>query len=164
MTEIAERESERYPALKEDLETAARILGDPMSRADAEALEYQSKFRRSELAVIWGGVVAVGLAAGAGLTAADAGAANDAPWSQILSFAELVLTAGLGSLAFITRGLKWQRKWLKRRWMAEMLRGERFMFVGRLGAYAGAPDPDRVLRQRIVEIERLVREGGASDG
>lgn len=139
---------ERHPSLRAEIETADRVLVPAFEDADRKSLEYQRKFRRAELAVIYGSVVAVALGLAASVTGANA-----------YSFFELVLTAGLGSVAFVSKGLKWQRRWLRSRWLAETLRGERLTFIGQLGDYAGAEDPEVALRRRLVDIERAAREG-----
>ncbi len=139
---------DRYPALRGEIEAADRVLMPAFEDADRKALDYQRKFRRAELAVIYGSVVAVAL----GLAASVTG-------TNLFSFLELVLAAGLGSVAFVSKGLKWQRRWLRSRWLAETLRGERLLFIGRLGEYGEAEEPERALRRRLVEIERAAREG-----
>ncbi len=144
--------AERYPSLRTEIEAADRVLVPAFEDADRKALEYQRKFRRAELAVIYGSVLAVALGLAASVTGTSA-----------FSFFELVLTAGLGSVAFVSKGLRWQRRWLRSRWLAETLRGERLLFIGRLGDYAEAEDPERALRRRLVDIERAAREG-QSDG
>lgn len=144
--------ADRYPQLKDDLLAADQALAEAFQEADTRAGSYQRKFHRSQLAIIWGGVAAVGLGAVAGIT--DAG---------YVSLTESLLTAFLGALAFIAGSLKWQQRWLRNRWQAEALRGERFLFVGQLGSYAGEDDRQRVSRVRIVEIEDAA-QGGKSDG
>lgn len=144
--------AERHPSLRAEIEAADRVLVPAFEDADRKALEYQRKFRRAELAVIYGSVLAVALGLAASVTGTNA-----------FSFFELVLTAGLGSIAFVSKGLKWQRRWLRSRWLAETLRGERLLFIGQLGDYAEAEDPERALRRRLVDIERTAREG-QSDG
>ncbi len=145
-----------YPTLKEDLEAAERVLGPAYREADERSLRYQRRFRRTELAIIYGGVVAVGLGVVAGLT-------ETGSLSTTLAVGEAVLAAALGSLAFIARNLRWHKRWLESRWIAEKLRGERFLFVGRLGIYAGASEPERTLRQRLVESRRM-SPGAQADG
>ncbi len=146
----------RFPTLQADIEAADRILDPALEKEDQEALKLQKKFRAAELAIIFGSVIAVGLGLGAGLAAGT-------DMIVVFSFTELLLTAGLGALAFTSRGLKWQRKWLRRRWAAETLRGERFFFIGRVAEYGESAEPERVLRRRMVEIERMVRGGPESD-
>lgn len=153
----------RFPTLRADIETADRMLGPAFEKEDGEALKLQKRFRAAELAIIFGSVVAVGLGLSAGLSGEASMTIGGIPGRHVFSFAELLLTAGLGALAFTSRGLKWQRKWLRRRWAAETLRGERFLFIGRVGEYGESADPERVLRRRIVEIERMVRRGPESD-
>ncbi len=153
----------RFPTLQADIEAADRILGPAFEKEDQEALKLQKKFRAAELAIIFGSVIAVGLGLGAGLAAGADMIIGGQPGRHVFSFAELLLTAGLGALAFTSRGLKWQRKWLRRRWAAETLRGERFFFIGRVAEYGESAEPERVLRRRIVEIERMVRREPESD-
>lgn len=136
-----------YPQLQADMDVADRILKPEFEKADHRAGSYQRKFRYSELAIIYGGVVAVGLGVLSGLEGGSA-----AGWIEML------LTATLGALAFVSGGLKWHQRWVRQRWMAEELRGEHFLFVGRVGDYAEAAEPERVLRSRVVAIERQARE------
>jgi hypothetical protein len=134
--------ADRYPALRDDLRAADDALAEASREAGRRARTYQRKFRRAELAIIWGGVAAVGLGAVAGIT--------DAPY---VSLTESLLAGFLGALAFVAGSLKWHQRWLGNRWQAESLRGERFLFVGRLGRYAGDVDRASVARVRVVEIE-----------
>ncbi len=163
MNDTSLGDAARFPSLEAEIEAADRILTPALAREDEQALQFQKKFRAAELAIIFGSVLAVGLGLGAGLAPQADMSVGSVPGRHLFSFAELLLTAGLGALAFVSRGLRWQRKWLRRRWAAETLRGERFLFIGRLGAYGESPEPERVLRQRIVEIEQMVRRGPESD-
>jgi hypothetical protein len=137
----------RYRALAADIELADRVLEPAYADADARALDYQRRFVRAELTVIWGGVVAVGLGVLAGTTSLAS-----------FSFAASILTAGLGALAALAGGLRWHRRWLRYRWQAESLRGERFLFIGRVGEYAAAAEPDRLLKLHIAQIDKAARE------
>ncbi len=144
--------ADRYPLLKEDMAAADQLLSSALEDADERALDYQRKFRRSEMAVIWGGVIAMSLGVLAGVTGAG-----------VFSFSEAIITSGLGTIAFVAGSLKWQQRWLRYRWQAESLRGERFFLVGRLGAYAGDVDRNQVTRLRMVEIEDQVRGEGTHE-
>jgi hypothetical protein len=144
--------ADRYPLLRDEVEAADQLLSSAYEDADERALDYQRKFRRSELAVIWGGVIAMSLGVVAGVTGAG-----------VLSFAETILASFLGTVAFVAGSLKWQGRWLRYRWQAESLRGERFSLIGRLGAYAGDVDRNQVTRLRMVEIEDQVRGEGTHE-
>ena len=71
------------------------------------------------------------------------------------------LTLALGALALVVRQLRWQERWLGQRTVAETLRSEQFLFLGRIGSYAEADDVKRALEARILDIER---PGGNNDG
>ncbi|MGH7676040.1 MAG: DUF4231 domain-containing protein [Gemmatimonadales bacterium] len=118
-----------------------------MLEAGRRARHFRRQFHQGELAIIYGGVAAAAFGLGASLSE-----------HPVFGFTEVVLTAALGSLAFVARGLKWQRRWLRHRLLAEMLRGERFLFIGRLGPYAGGGAAERILERRVIAIERAVRE------
>jgi hypothetical protein len=159
MTDPASVDLARFPDLRDDIETTVRVLAPAYREADGEAMSFQTKFFRAELAIVYGGVIAVGLAVAAGL----AGGQGQETLRDGVLFAEILLTAALGSLAFISRGLRWHQRWLRNRWMAETLRGEQYLFVGRVAEYGEADEPDRVLRRRIVEIEKATRDVGANE-
>lgn len=141
----------QYPNLAGDLETVEQMLKPAFERADTVALRHQRLFRVAELTVIFGAVVAVTLgaiaAAGSPSPEKTGGALN------VWAVAEAAVTFALGSLIFMVNQFGWHRKWLQYRTVAETLRGEQFLFLGRIGVYAEAEDPKHALEMRVVEIE-----------
>ena len=141
---------DKYPALATDLAIAKEVLDPAFERADAKALSFQTRFRSSELVLIFGAVTAVALGALAAATSLqiDEAAANG--WA----ITEAILTFALSALAFSVRKFRWHERWLRQRTLAETLRGEQFLFLGRTGSYAKAEDLKRALEIRLLEIER----------
>ena len=145
--------TDSYPALDDDLAIANEVIGPAFQRADGAALRFQERFRRSELILIFGAVAAVGLGAVAATGSLPGGASQDATLNAWLAI-EAVLTFALSAFAFTVRGLRWHERWLQQRTVAETLRGEQFLFLGRLGVYANAEDARRALKVRVIDIER----------
>ncbi len=141
--------TDSYPALDDDFGIAKEIIDPAFQRADVAALRFQKRFRRSELILIFGAVAAVAL----GAVAASGALPGDAALNRWAA-AEAVLTFALSALAFTVRGLRWHQRWLQQRTVAETLRGEQFLLLGRLGVYANAEDVRRVLEIRLIDIER----------
>ncbi len=142
------------------IQAAERIVEPAFERADKAAIRFQKLHRWGHLIVILGAVVAVWLGVEAATRAAPAEAAEGGGtsiWSNI----QAVLTGLLGALTLVARRLRWHEKWLGERAVAETLRGEVFRFVGRVGPYANAPDPERALEARTLGIER---DRGIPDG
>lgn len=150
---------DNFPTLEADLKMLTDVLDPAFERADAAALRFQKRFRTSELVLILGAVAAIALGAAA---AAAASPASVAAGSQnIWAVAGTFLTLALGALALVVRQLRWHERWLGQRTVAETLRSEQFLFLGRIGSYAEADDVKRALEARILDIER---PGGNNDG
>jgi hypothetical protein len=148
--------TDSYPALDGDLRIAKEILDPAFERADAAALRFQKRYRQSELILIFGAVAAVALGAVAASGALPGDASQDATLNAWAA-AEAVLTFALSAFAFTVRGLRWHQRWLQQRTVAETLRGEQFLLLGRLGVYANAEDARRALEIRVIDIERQGR-------
>ena len=145
--------STEYPMLAPDIQAAKHIVGPVFDRADRAALRFQKLHRWGHLIVILGAVVAVWLGVEAA-TRAPTGEAAEAGGTSLWSNIQAVLTGLLGAITLVARRLHWHEKWLGMRGVAETLRGEVFRFVGRVGPYARAPDPERALEVRVQAIER----------
>lgn len=139
--------------LTPDIQAAEGITASAFESADSAALRFQKLHRWGHLIVILGAVVAVWLGVEAATRAAP-GEAAEAGGAGIWSNIQAVLTGLLGAITLMGRRLRWHEKWLGERAVAETLRGEVFRFVGRVGPYADAPDPERALKARTLEIER----------
>ena len=148
---------DNYPALEQDLATVREVLYPAFGRADEAALRFQGRFRRSEQVLILGAVVAVMLGAIAA-AASPPHTGSGANARNIWAVGEFLLTFGLGAFAFVVRKLRWHDRWLRQRTIAETLRGEQFLFLGRVGGYAGGED----LKRSLERLRRRLATAGAA--
>ncbi len=130
-----------------DLEVLGRHVLPQYLFEDREALRSQNEFRRDQVILIIGGVIATGLAA---LPAT----ARWNGWSVIAA----IFTAFLAAWASRSRDLASQERWRTSRLKAELLRSEYFLFLGRAKPYDVDGCRTRNLMRRVAEI----RSGGAA--
>ncbi|HEX2211451.1 MAG TPA: DUF4231 domain-containing protein [Longimicrobium sp.] len=130
----------------DDLQVLGKYLLPLYVLEDREALRSQNEFRRDQVVLIIGGVIATGLAA------LPASARWDG-WSVIAG----IFTAALAAWASRSRDLASQERWRTSRLKAELLRGEYFLFLGRAKPYDDPGCRVRNLMRRVAEI----RSGGA---
>jgi len=130
--------------LEDDFKILEERLMDNFRRLDNEALRAQNHFRWQQIILIVGGVVA------STLGAVRVAAPETAPWPGAI---EAVIATTLTAVAFIARQTESQKKYFSNRLKTEMLRGEYFLFLGRLGAYKDDSSRVRNLIRRVVEIE-----------
>ncbi len=121
---------------------------------DAEALRAQNDFRMEQLILIGGGLVATVLGAlhmafGLG-TAADAG--TGLPVTGAWAWAGAVVSAVVATVTARARDLRNQDVYRTSRLKAELLRGEFYLFLGRVGDY-GKPARVGSLVRRVAEIQ-----------
>jgi len=133
----------QFPDLAADFAVLEQELMPSFHRLDSEAARAQNRFRRQQVLLIAGGVITTTLGA------VQASHANMI-WPGL---AEAAVAGLLTSVSFIAREFNEQKKYFSSRLKAEMLRGEFFLFLGRLGNYAN--DADRVpnLIRRVADIE-----------
>lgn len=137
-----------HPAFAEDFEWLERELVPHFRDLDNEALRAQNQFRLEQVALIFGGALAIAL----GTVQA---ALIDAVWPGII---EMVLTAGLAAVVLRVRALKAREHYFTNRLKAETLRGEYFLFLGRIGPYADDRHRAQHLIRRVAEVK--AGEGG----
>jgi len=130
-----------------DLAVLKQHLIPAYEQEDREALRAQNEFRRDQVVLIIGGVIATGLAA-------LPGEAHGPGWKVLAA----IVAAGLAAWATRSRDLNAQERWRTSRLRAELLRGEYFLFLGRVQPYQDESCRTRNLRRRVAEI----RSGGAS--
>jgi hypothetical protein len=141
---------DRFPedveaACADDVALLRRFLIPHFVAEDREALRAQNEFRRDQVVLIMGGVVATGLAA-------LPGEAHWAGWKV----AAAIWTAFLATWAARSRDLSAQARWRTCRLKAELLRGEYFLFLARAKPYDDDACRARNLKKRVAEI----RSGG----
>jgi hypothetical protein len=136
-----------YPVFAEDFEQLEQKLMPHFRELDNEALHAQNQFRLEQVALIFGGALATTLGA---IQAALA----EAAWPGIV---EAVLAAMLVAIALRVRALKAQERYFTNRLKAETLRGEYFLFLGRIGPYADNRYRIQRLIRRVADV-KLGRE------
>lgn len=132
-----------YPEIAADVAVLDRELMPAFRRVDNHALHDQNTFYLVQFAFSLGAVLATAL-----------GAVHAALGGGVLAIGLLETTIsgalGAGALRAYSQGA--QRSYYTKRLQAERLRGEYFLFLGRIGPYARAADPHIVLRQRVEEL------------
>jgi hypothetical protein len=151
------RPGTREPLVKPDVRSAAPELEPDFDVLDAEvlpifyeldqgALRAQNDFRLGRILIILGSTVATALGAvqaalGGGVTA--------------IGVAEAIVAGVFAAVVAFVRGREAQKEYFTTRLKAEHLRGEYFLFLGRVAPYETDDDDERrlLLRRRVAEIE-----------
>lgn len=133
----------QFPDLTSDFAILEQELIPGFRKLDNETLRAQNRFRRQQVILIAGGVIATTLGA---VQAAHA----KKIWPGI---AEAAVAGFLTSVSFIAREFDEQKKYFSNRLKAETLRGEYFLFLGRMGNYANDADRVQNLIRRVADIE-----------
>jgi hypothetical protein len=133
----------QYPELQSDFGVLEKQLLDDFRRLDNKALEAQNQFRLLQIILIAGAVATSTLGA-------IHAALPDAPWPGIT---EAIVAALLTATAFAAKQLDSQKKYFSNRLKAEMLRGEYFLFLSRVGAYNDDSARVQNLIRRVAEIQ-----------
>ena len=139
---VAPADQAVYPLLAEDFAFLEREIMPHFRQLDNEALRRQNQFRLEQLTLIFGGALASALGA---FHVAFA----DATWLGVLEAA-----LGLLLVAISRRAQRFnaQETYLTQRLKAELLRGEYFLYLGRLGLYADPQQRGQQLVRRVKEI------------
>jgi hypothetical protein len=135
-----------YPALKNDLEQADTLIEKVFLPFDREGLETQNTFRREQLGLILLGLTVTVL----GVVQATAG--GGVLW---LGFVQGALAGLAAWRAPILKRRNTIGRYFTMRKKAEVLRGEYFLAVGRVGDYTGLTEPalSRAIENRVATIE-----------
>jgi Protein of unknown function (DUF4231) len=142
--QIVEPEAQnQFPELKSDFEILEQELMPSFRKLDNEALRAQNLFRLQQVILLAGGVITTTLGA---VQAAHA----KERWPGA---AEAVVAAFLTSVSYIAREFNEQKNYFSTRLKAEALRGEYFLFLGRIGNYANDDDRAQNLIRRVADIE-----------
>jgi F0F1-type ATP synthase assembly protein I len=137
-------ERKETSALEDDFKTLEERLMDNFRRLDNEALRAQNNFRWQQIILIVGSLLA------STLGAIRAAMPETAPWPGVV---EALIAAMLAAVAVIAKQTESQKKYFSNRLKAETLRGEYFLFLGRLGEYKDGASRVRNLIRRVAEIE-----------
>ena len=132
-----------FPEFAGDVAVLERGLMPAFRRADNDALRNQNTVHLVQLAFSLGAVLATVLGA---VHAAVGGG------QLAIGLLETTLTGALGAGALRAYSQGAQRSYYTRRLQGERLRGEYFLFLGRIGPYAQTSDAASVLRERVDEL------------
>jgi Protein of unknown function (DUF4231) len=133
----------QFPDLKSDFDILEHELLPSFRNLDNEALRAQNLFRLQQVILIAGGVITTTLGA-------VQAALTKEVWPGV---AEAVVAGFLTSVSYIARQFNEQKDYFSNRLKAETLRGEYFLFLGRLGKYANDDDRVQSLIRRVADIE-----------
>jgi len=133
----------QFPDLKSDFDILEHELMPSFRNLDNEALRGQNLFRLQQVILIAGGVITTTLGA------VQAAHAKEV-WPGV---AEAVVAGFLTSVSYIARQFNEQKNYFSNRLKAETLRGEYFLFLGRMGNYANDDDRVQSLIRRVADIE-----------
>jgi hypothetical protein len=136
----------KWPELAEDFTTLDEVLVPVYDKLDADARRAQNSFRRGQVMIIGGGSVATALGA---VQAALGGG------SLVIGILGALVAGFLGTVTTIVRGQDAQTQYLTTRLKAERLRGEYFLFLGRLAPYDAQDQAQRrrALRDKVDAID-----------
>lgn len=150
------RAGEHYPLVSTELRAASPALGGDFDVLDHEvlpdfyeldegALRAQNAFRLGQLLVLLGGALATSL--GAVQAALGGGVAE-------IGIVEALVGGLLAAGVAYVRGRQAQREYFTTRLKAEQLRGEYFLFLGRVPPYDCDDDSERLrrLREQVSKI------------
>ena len=134
------------PALEPDFEILDAELLPTFHELDEGALRAQNDFRLGRILIILGSALATALGA---VQAALGGGV------MALGVAEAIVAGAFAAVVAFVRGREAQKEYFTGRLKAERLRGEYFLFLGRIAPYETGDDDDRrsLLHRRVAEIE-----------
>jgi Protein of unknown function (DUF4231) len=134
------------PALEPDFDVLDAELLPTFHELDEQALRAQNDYRRGRILIILGSAVATAL----GAVQAALGGGETA-----IGVAEAIVAGAFAAVVAYVRGREAQKEYFTARLKAESLRGEYFLFLGRVAPYDVHDDDERrsLLHKRIVEIE-----------
>jgi PAS domain-containing protein len=141
-----------YPDLIEDFKLLEEQLMRRFHKFDNQSLRAQNTFRLQQLVLLIGSAVA------AILGAIQIALIN----SLIPGVLETLITIFLACMTYIVRSFNAQRDYFTYRLIAETLREEYYLFLGRIGEYADAEKRLLTLKRRVSEItgqKQREREG-----
>ena len=134
---------ERFPLLAEDLRLWAEQHEERFRWLDDRARQLQNQFWRQHVVLIVGGLLATSL--GAAQAAGGGG-------SVVLAVVQSMLAGVLAGITVLVRSRRAQHGYIAARLKAERMRSELYLFLGRVGPYAGPRPADR-LQQQVDDIE-----------
>ena len=141
-------DDEAYGPLSKDLAVVHADLMPAFKTSDEGALRAQNAFRGAQVTLILGGaMIAI-------LGSLQAALGDSVTWPSVL---QLVVGGVLTRVGARQTKLGTQQRYLRQRLVAERLRGEAFLFLGRIGYPA---DLDEARKQLVARVDELAEEEG----
>jgi hypothetical protein len=142
-----------YPeALAADLQVLKKFEDEQRKSLSERARATRRWFDWSQWIGILGNVLLIGLGA------MQAGLPQQSQLNPYLTVTASVLGLIVGGFVLAGRELGWQREWLGTRAASEALKHEFFHFLGRVGPYGEAQDPQLTLRKRLLLVEEELED------
>jgi hypothetical protein len=135
-------EQEKFAAFADDFRTLDEVLVPAYMRLNQEAITRQNAYRWMYVILTFGSALATILEVAR--LEFDVGA---------VGLMGAIAAAIAGSISLTLRALHYHGGYLNARLAAEQLRGEYFLFLGRIGPYADQTDRLTYLRQRVASIK-----------
>ena len=139
---VAASELKKYPAFANDFRTLDEVLVPIYTTLNEEAVTQQNLYRWMYILLILGGALATIL-----------GIVRLAFNVAVIGLAGAIVAATLGCISLALRSLPYHQRYLNARLAAEQLRGEYFLFLGRIGPYADESQRLAYLKQRVLLIK-----------
>lgn len=135
-------ELEKYPTFANDFRILDEVLIPVYVTLNEEAMTQQNLYRWMYIFLIFGGALATIL-----------GIIRLAFDVEVIGLAGAIVAATLGCISLALRSLPYHKRYLNARLAAEQLRGEYFLFLGRVGPYADESQRRAHLKQRVLLIK-----------
>jgi len=139
---IPTEEQEKYAVFAEDFSILDKVLVPAYVKLDQEAIVRQNAYRWMYVILIFGGALATIL--GVVRLTFDIGA---------IGLAGAIAAGIVGCISFALRTLHYHGRYLNARLAAEQLRGEYFLFLGRVGPYNDEATRLAYLKNRVASIK-----------
>ncbi len=138
MTPIV-KDTEKYPALAADFKVLEDILVPTYHKHDRNAITLQNAYWWTYVVLIVGGAIATILGILQLVISVDS-----------VGIAGAIVAAFMGCATLALNSFHYQERYMDSRLVAEELRGEYFLFLGRLGDYRGeGQERIEALRERV---------------
>jgi Protein of unknown function (DUF4231) len=126
-------------------------------RLEGQIVWYDAKAKRNQRNYRVASVVEIGISAAIMIVAS---------LPSPVTYRSVSLAAVLAAVLAIMKGMEtayqWQSNWINYRAAAEALKHEKYLYYGKAGPYADAPNPDRLLVERVEDV--ILHENGGWTG
>lgn len=135
-------DQEKLATFADDFRTLDEVLVPTYTRLDQEAIVRQNAYRWMYVVLIFGGALATILEVAR--LEFDVG---------VVGLLGAIAAAIAGSISLTLHALHYHGRYLNARLAAEQLRGEYFLFLGRIGPYADNAERLTYLKHRVASIK-----------